>query len=1240
MRSKILLFLILVCCFSMLVRGQNLNLVTYAGNSGDDRFYSVVQLSDSTYLVAGSSDNLNWLPSGVTQKSISTTAIHNSLKTVKKVGYILHINGRMTKILDVLYFPAGTVQDIRHIKLSNTPGSATSNIYISGTTIDSRANAGGYFLAKLNNNYVSGTPTGISWAYNVYATDYYQSEQPWDVGSDGKIIFVAGTPYGSDSCAVLRLKTDGSGLDIVDQWRTHYGTNVATGAVVGGEWTPSTANPNVQTLYSALLMSDNNTCELRSWTSSQYSATLNDENGGTKKGTWPLDAFFSSACDTSKPAKTSGGPGYTGYSYGSVTTMRVGAITIDRRDNSFYIGASTQASLSSGLSDEEPFVMAFNSDGGLKWWDRLHKENSSNSPAPQEVTAMGIDYSQSGYMAAVVVAATTQGSGANDLWAGNSIVNNPLNPGYAFHNAYTGTAQVTVGWVGRLRLTNGDLLNSSYLSGYDNSDPLTQAKYTEPTHDNWASHNAGTPKLGTTSVEIDMQIDDFGRVYTLATTTRAVTTSNAYQKMSKPSAAAPTTTAYLRVYEGDLSKLAYASALTGVWSTSTGSGGGNTTLKGVFPVYNGAVIVGYHHDDDHNKTSDGNSIPLSHVPSWGNSSPKAEEAIFAHLAYDTVLKAYFKVNPKSGICVGQSVTFTDTSLNATSWSWSFGAGASTSTATGKGPHTITYSSADTVLVQLVVSDGTNHDTATMKYIITSTPSSSFSTSGTTTSAPDTISFSGPSGSGYSYSWDFGDPSSGGDNTSTLQNPTHIYQLPGNYTATLIVTKGNCTSKTTKSITITGGLGAADATFTVSSNPGCLNQPITFTQTDPTNSVEWSWVFGKDATPQTSNTAGPHTVTYASAGGKNAMLTVSNGVQKQTKVVTFNIASPPSASFYYTGDLTSLPTTLIFHGSTCGSCSYLWDFNDPGSGTDDTSSQSETTHKFMHDGNYYVTYTVKDANGCTTTTKQSITISGSVSYRSQYADFTIAPTQSTCVGNKVRITDMSNNVTNFTKWYFGDGAVPATASFNDTPTVYWTTPGVKNIVLITGTSGNSDAQKQKSVYYTVTDYPDATFTYSGTTTSAPATVSFTANEGQGYLYSWDFGDPGSGSANTSNNSAPSHNYTTSGTYTVTLAITHNGCTTYYSTNVYIGVTTPAIIPAFSIKPSKNGCMTPTVVVTDASQGLVSSYNWQFGSTANPTSKTTQGPHTITYSTPGPKTIRLTIGNGVISQTVTMNFNMKF
>jgi PKD repeat protein len=52
-----------------------------------------------------------------------------------------------------------------------------------------------------------------------------------------------------------------------------------------------------------------------------------------------------------------------------------------------------------------------------------------------------------------------------------------------------------------------------------------------------------------------------------------------------------------------------------------------------------------------------------------------------------------------------------------------------------------------------------------------------------------------------WSWNFGDPGSGASNTSTVQNPTHVFALPGVYTVTLTVSNAVGTGALTENITI-------------------------------------------------------------------------------------------------------------------------------------------------------------------------------------------------------------------------------------------------------------------------------------------------------------------------------------------------------------------------------------------------------------------------------------------------------
>ena len=54
-----------------------------------------------------------------------------------------------------------------------------------------------------------------------------------------------------------------------------------------------------------------------------------------------------------------------------------------------------------------------------------------------------------------------------------------------------------------------------------------------------------------------------------------------------------------------------------------------------------------------------------------------------------------------------------------------------------------------------------------------------------------------------------------------------------------------------------------------------------------------------------------------------------------------------------------------------------------------------------------------------------------------------------------------------------------------------------------------------------------------------------------------------------------------------------------------------------------CIGQSITITSTATGSITSYTWNFGSGAVPLSATTLGPHSISYSTPGLKTISLTV-----------------
>lgn len=130
------------------------------------------------------------------------------------------------------------------------------------------------------------------------------------------------------------------------------------------------------------------------------------------------------------------------------------------------------------------------------------------------------------------------------------------------------------------------------------------------------------------------------------------------------------------------------------------------------------------------------------------------------------------------------------------------------------------------------------DTAFYIVAPSSPPEASFSASPTSGEAPLTVSFSDTStGDITSWSWDFGDGGS-----STLQNPTHIYDSAGTYTAELTVTGPGGSDSAEQTITVESssyGYGMVSQAFTIAPDTRQLKLDFwlgAVTDTDPNDEI--------------------------------------------------------------------------------------------------------------------------------------------------------------------------------------------------------------------------------------------------------------------------------------------------------------------------------------------------------------------------------------------------------------------
>ena len=230
-----------------------------------------------------------------------------------------------------------------------------------------------------------------------------------------------------------------------------------------------------------------------------------------------------------------------------------------------------------------------------------------------------------------------------------------------------------------------------------------------------------------------------------------------------------------------------------------------------------------------------------------------------------------------------------------------------------------------------------------------------------------------------------------------------------------------------------------------------------------------------------------------------------------------------------------------------------------------------------------------------------------------ADFSGSPT----VGDApltVSFTNGSSGTVTSYSWDFGDSG----SSSAQNPSHTYAASGTYTVSLTVTGAGTTDVET-KTDYVTVNapGAVSAAFSAAPTTGAAPLSVAFTdASTGSVTSYAWDFGDTGSSTLQD-----PTHEYTTAGTYTVSLTIVGPGGSDVDTQVDLITVTEPPPVAAFGAAPT-SGDAPLTVAFTDASTGAVTSYSWDFGDSgsstlANPTHEyALAGTYTVSLTVTGP------------------------
>ena len=537
------------------------------------------------------------------------------------------------------------------------------------------------------------------------------------------------------------------------------------------------------------------------------------------------------------------------------------------------------------------------------------------------------------------------------------------------------------------------------------------------------------------------------------------------------------------------------------------------------------------------------------------------------------------------ICQGAPVYFTATgSAGIAQWYWEFGDGG---ISYSQDPSHY-YPSPNTYTVTLTVTDSSGcSTTVTDEILVLSGPVADFSYSlmGCANVAFTDMSTIPTGYNAVQWYWDFGDGS-----TSTIPNPVHTFNTGmNNYTVSLTVTADSlnytCSSTISYPVNVPG---IPSVYFTWSPEPTVLGDVTSFNGASGSTITDWYWDFG-DGQFSSNDQYPAHT--YASIGSFAVTLQITDiDGCINTLTDTVHVINTPALDFGWDAACINEPVQFYLNNppTDIGAISNIqWTFGDGGYST---GFDLTPIHTYLGTGSYSVTCSITDTMGATNTLTKQLDVNPL-----PISLFMIGT--NTCINSPVEFTDLSSTQTGFINqwhWNFGDGS-DTTIYFGGNPNVthsYANSTNYTVTLTVTNSEGCSDSLE---LPLSTLEGPIAIFNSSSGCASGPVSFEDQSTEnggGQIVSWAWDFGDPASGTSNTSTQPNPTHLFSAPGNYTVMLFISNiNGCEDSTSTTV-----TVAEEPQVEFTWDDNCVLESTQFTVDGTVtniGSVQTWNWDFG-----------------------------------------------
>jgi gliding motility-associated-like protein len=557
-----------------------------------------------------------------------------------------------------------------------------------------------------------------------------------------------------------------------------------------------------------------------------------------------------------------------------------------------------------------------------------------------------------------------------------------------------------------------------------------------------------------------------------------------------------------------------------------------------------------------------------------------------------------------GNCAVDTVCFTNTSTNTipgtTVYSWDFGDPNSTTdtvlttsqqgycyyypSSSGPGPFVVTLVTNPGNSCSDTIRDTVYIGSATASYAFADSMCSSLAVQFTDSSQGS------PGNNVTGWSWNFGDPPSGANNTSNLQNPTHIFSNGGTYYVTLVTTTQlGCMDTLRDTVHIIGAPVANAGNDTIS----CTNNATVPLGGTIINSSGGMWIGPGTFNPNNTTLNATYTPTAQEvANGSTTLYLVTTGLSPcgaDTDSITITFYPGPTVdagpdSVFVCKDTSCVPLSGVVTVATGGQWTAI-----NGTGTFTPSSNVLNTcyspsSADTAQGNVVLVLT-STGNGSCNPSRDTITII----FTATPSALAAAPNDTACAGSLIPLSGTSSTGTGY--WTTNGTGTFSPSNTANNPTYQPSAADAANgsVTFVFNSSNNGGCQTARDTLV-ITLIPSPTGAFTSTLACPFIPLQFTDQSTSpvtitGWQWIWGDATPDGTTQN------PTHAFATGGPHVVTLVVTsQNGCVDSImdTVNVYYQ-------PVANFADT-GGCLNQGTIFADLSSVTgagISSWIWNFG-----------------------------------------------